>query len=46
MFVDVFGITRPSAKTRRQAALFIAGLLLLTVVLVAFAGLVVHRFMK
>ena len=46
LFVDVFGITRPSAKARRQAAFFIAALLLLTIALVATAGLVLHTLMK
>jgi hypothetical protein len=31
LFIDVFGITRPSEKARRQAAFFILGLLALAV---------------
>lgn len=46
LFVDVFGITRPSAEGRRRAAFFILGLMLLTLVIVVAAGLVLHLGMK
>ncbi len=46
LFVDVFGITRPNERNRRLAALFILGLLALTIVLVAGAGVLLHSAMK
>ena len=37
-FINTFGITRPSEKTRRQAALFILGLLVLLLIGMAIAA--------
>lgn len=34
-FINTFGITQPTDRTRRRAAWFILGLLILTVVLIA-----------
>jgi len=44
-FVATFGITEPTAKTRDQAAWFIAGLLVLLVAGVAAVGLLVLHVM-
>ncbi len=41
-FINTFGITQPTEQTRRQAALFIGGLLLLLVVTVAVVGFLLH----
>ena len=46
LFVDVFGITRPSAPARRRAAFFILGLLLLVVAVVVGAGILLHAMMQ
>jgi hypothetical protein len=40
-FIDTFGITRPTEKTRKQAAFFILALLVLMLVGVATAGYVI-----
>ena len=45
-FIRTFGITQPTDKTRKQAALFIGALLLLVVAGVATAGFVVHAMMS
>ena len=37
-FINTFGITQPTEATRRRAAWFIFGMLVLTVVLVAAVG--------
>ncbi len=41
-FINTFGITQPTAKARRQAAIFIGCLLLLLAGTVAVAGFVLH----
>ena len=41
-FINTFGITQPTAKTRKQAALFIGGLLLLLIGTVAVVGFLLH----
>ncbi len=41
-FINTFGITQPSKKTRKQAALFIGALLLLLLFGVAATGLALH----
>ena len=46
LFVDVFGITRPTDANKRRAAMFILALLLLTIVVVIVAGVVLHSAMK
>ncbi len=46
LFVDTFGITRPSASGRRVAAFFILGLLLLVLLAVTVTGVVLHSLMK
>lgn len=46
MFINTFGITRPTDKTRKQAAFFILGLLLLLVTGVAVVGYLIHLAMK
>ena len=45
MFIDTFGITRPTQKARTQAAFFILGLSLLMLVGVFIAGIAVHSVM-
>ena len=42
LFIDTFGITRPSARGRRRAAFFILGLLILVVLAMAGAALLIH----
>ena len=42
-FINTFGITQPTEKTRRQAAWFILGLLVAMVVVVAVVGTVIYR---
>ncbi len=44
-FIATFGITQPTAKTRDQAAWFIAGLLVILVVAVTCVGLTVQHVM-
>ena len=46
LFVNTFGITQPTEKTRKQAAFFILGLMLLTVVVVSAVGVVLHNLMR
>ena len=41
-FIDTFGITHPTEKARKQAAFFILALLILTLVLMAVIGFVLH----
>jgi hypothetical protein len=42
-FINTFGITQPTDKTRRQAAWFILGMLILVVVgLVVLGSLLMH----
>ena len=45
-FINTFGITRPSEKTRRQAAFFILVLMLLMLAGVVVAGFAVHAVMR
>jgi hypothetical protein len=45
IFIDVFGITQPTDKTRRRASWFIATLLVFTVALVVAVGILLHRLM-
>jgi hypothetical protein len=45
-FIKTFGITQPTDKTRRQAALFILGLILLLLTTVVVAGFAIHVVMK
>ena len=45
-FVQVFGITQPTERNRRQAAFFILTLLLLMLIALVVAGLVIHSAMK
>ena len=46
LFVDTFGITRPTPEIRRRSAFFIMGLLLVLLAGVAAAGVVLHSLMK
>ena len=41
-FINTFGITQPTEKARRQAAVFIGTLLLLLVATVAVVGFLLH----
>ncbi len=41
-FINTFGITQPTEQTRKQAALFIGSLLLLTLGAVAVVGFLLH----
>ncbi len=41
-FINTFGITQPTEKTRRQAALFIGALLLILVATVTVVGFLLH----
>jgi len=44
-FIDTFGITKPTEKTRRAATWFILGMLLLVVVVLAALGVLLFRLM-
>ncbi len=46
MFIDTFGITRPTARARRQAAFFILTLLVLAIGAAALAFALLHGVMK
>jgi hypothetical protein len=46
LFIDTFGITRPTERARRQAAFFILLLLILVVAGAATAFIVLSRLMK
>ncbi len=46
VFIDTFGITRPSPKGRTQAAFFILGLMVLTLLAVLAAGIGIHSMMN
>jgi hypothetical protein len=46
MFINTFGITRPSEKARKQAAFFILALLLIAVGGATVAFFVLHNIMK
>jgi hypothetical protein len=45
IFINTFGITQPTDATRRRAAWFILGLLILTAVIVVSVGYVIYRSM-
>ena len=45
-FINTFGITRPTEKTRKQAAFFILVLIVLTIAAAATAGVVLHAVMR
>jgi hypothetical protein len=45
-FINTFGITQPTEKTRRQAAWFIIGMLVVVVVLLIALGSVLMHFIK
>lgn len=42
-FIAAFGITRPTDKTRQQAAVFICVLMLLVVTLIVASAIVIHE---
>lgn len=44
-FINTFGITQPTDAQRRRAAWFIAGMMALTVALVAAVGLAFYKAM-
>jgi len=44
-FINTFGITQPTDKTRRQAAWFILALMTLTLILVVVAGIFLLRIL-
>ena len=44
-FINVFGITQPTEKTRRSVAFFICGLMVLVLIGVTAAGLLIHSVM-
>ena len=46
LFINTFGITRPSEKARKEAALFIFALLVLVVAGAVTTFFVVHAYMK
>ena len=45
-FINTFGITQPTEKTRRHVAFFICGLIVLVLAGVTVAGLVIHAMMR
>jgi hypothetical protein len=45
-FIDTFGITRPTEKTRKRAAFFILALLILAIGGATAAFVVLHAYMK
>ncbi len=44
-FINTFGITKPTEKTRRNMAFFICGLIVLVLIGVTAAGLLIHSVM-
>jgi hypothetical protein len=46
VFIQTFGITQPTEKTRRQAAFFILGLILLVFAAVILAAVTLHSVMR
>ena len=44
-FINTFGITQPTEKTRRHVAFFICGLTLLVILGVTAAGFLIHSVM-
>ena len=45
VFINTFGITQPTDKTRRHAAWFILILLVIALCVVATAGAIIYRWM-
>ncbi len=45
-FINTFGITQPDARTRQQAAWFIAGLMVAVLVSVGFVGYLLSTVLK
>jgi hypothetical protein len=45
-FINTFGITHPTEKTRKQAAFFILGLMVLTLAVATAAGLAISSVMR
>ena len=45
-FINTFGITQPTEKMRTQAAIFILGLIVLTVTTAAAAFFILHSYMR
>ena len=45
-FINTFGITQPTEATRRRASWFIAGMLLVALVLVSVLGTAIYRAMR
>jgi hypothetical protein len=45
-FINTFGITQPTEKTRRQAAWFIIGMLTLVVCALVVVGMVLFHFIR
>ncbi len=45
-FINTFGITQPTEKTRRQASWFIFGMLVMALVVVAAVGSLFWRAMR
>ena len=45
IFINVFGITQPSEKTRRRASWFIAVMLVLALAVVVLLGVVFYQAM-
>jgi hypothetical protein len=45
-FINTFGITQPTDKTRRQAAWFIIGMMVMVVVVLVALGTVLMHFIK
>jgi hypothetical protein len=46
MFINTFGITQPSEETRRRAAWFILGLLVIALSVVAMIGVVLYHVLR
>jgi hypothetical protein len=45
-FINTFGITQPTEKTRKQAAFFILGLGILVLIVVSIAGYLIYLAMR
>jgi high-affinity Fe2+/Pb2+ permease len=46
IFIDTFGITQPTDKTRRQAAWFILGMLTLVLCGLVAGGFIIFHFVR
>ena len=46
IFINTFGITQPTDAMRRNAAWFILGLMIVTLILVTIAGLVIAHVIR